>query len=198
MAGRDSYHATRPEAWAVRSRVESAAFGRRAEDKLRSTAGAPAMSTPIAVGAQAPDFQLPAQSGEAVSLKQLLEKGPVVVYFYPKDETPGCTAEACAFRDSFDVFQKAGASVVGISDDSVESHQKFATHHGLPFLLLSDVGGAVRKAYGVPRAALGLIPGRMTFVVDRQGVVRHSFNALLAATKHVKEAVGVVEKLAQA
>lgn len=156
------------------------------------------MSEPIAVGAPAPDFQLPSQNGEAVTLKQLLQKGPVVVYFYPKDETPGCTAEACAFRDNFDVFQKAGASVVGISDDSVESHQRFATHHGLPFLLLSDQGGSVRKAYGVPRAALGLLPGRMTFVVDRQGVVRHTFNALLNAKKHVDEAVGVVEKLARA
>jgi peroxiredoxin Q/BCP len=161
--------------------------------RLRQNAG---MTQPVAVGTRAPEFSLPSQKGETVSLSSLLGKGPVVVYFYPKDETPGCTAEACAFRDSYDAFQKAGASVVGISGDSVESHRGFASHHGLPFLLLSDQGDQVRKQFGVPRAALGFLPGRMTFVLDREGVVRHSFNSLLAATKHVNEAVEVVKQLA--
>jgi len=156
------------------------------------------MAETISKGERAPEFTLPNQSGEDVSLAELRQKGPVVVYFYPKDETPGCTAEACAFRDAFDVFQKAGASVVGISNDSVASHQKFAAHHGLPFLLLSDPDGEVRAKFRVPRAALGLLPGRVTFVVDREGVVQHSFNSLLGATKHVDEAVAVVKKLAQA
>jgi thioredoxin-dependent peroxiredoxin len=156
------------------------------------------MAEAISKGQEAPEFELPNQSGEKVSLSALRQKGPVVVYFYPKDETSGCTAEACAFRDAYDVFQKAGASVVGISSDSVSSHQKFAAHHGLPFVLLSDSDGAVRSRYRVPRAALGLLPGRMTFVVDQAGVVRHTFNSLLGATKHVDEAVAVVKQLAQA
>lgn len=149
----------------------------------------------LKTGDRAPKFELPSQKGEPVSLDALTAKGPVVVYFYPKDETPGCTAEACAFRDNYEVFQKAGASVVGISSDSVASHRGFAEHHGLPFLLLSDQSGEVRKAFGVP-STLGLLPGRMTFVVDREGVIRHAFNSQLFAKKHVDEAIAVVKQLA--
>lgn len=148
-------------------------------------------------GDRAPKFELPSQKGESVSLDALTAKGPVVVYFYPKDETPGCTAEACAFRDNYDVFQKAGAAVVGISSDSVASHQGFAEHHGLPFLLLSDTQGQVRKAFGVPRT-LGLLDGRMTFIVDKDGVIRHTFNSQLFAKKHVDEAIAIVQQLAKA
>ncbi|MBS2030549.1 MAG: peroxiredoxin [Deltaproteobacteria bacterium] len=155
------------------------------------------MSSPLANGARAPEFALPNQDGQSVTLASLLGKGPVVVYFYPKDETPGCTAEACAFRDNYDVFQQAGASVVGISDDTVESHRGFATHHGLPFVLLADTEGKVRNAFGVPRAFLGLAPGRMTFVLDKDGTVRHSFNSSINMKKHVTEAIEVVKKLAQ-
>jgi len=155
------------------------------------------MSDPLANGARAPEFSLANQDGQTVTLQSLLGKGPVVVYFYPKDETAGCTAEACAFRDSYDVFQQAGASVVGVSDDSVESHRGFASHHGLPFLLLSDTGGTLRNAFGVPRALFGMVPGRMTFVLDKDGVVRHSFNSSISFKKHVTEAVEVVKKLAQ-
>jgi thioredoxin-dependent peroxiredoxin len=152
------------------------------------------MATPLKAGERAPHFQLPSHRGEPVSLDSLLAKGPVVVYFYPKDETAGCTAEACAFRDSYDTFQEAGASVVGISSDSVASHRGFAEHHGLPFLLLSDEKGAVRKSFGVP-STLGLLPGRMTFVLDRQGVIQHTFNSQIQATRHVKEALEVVRRL---
>ena len=155
------------------------------------------MATPLKVGDRAPTFELPSQSGDVVKLDALTTRGPVVLYFYPKDETPGCTAEACAFRDNYDVFQKAGASVVGISSDSVTSHKGFAEHHGLPFLLLSDASGQVRKSFGVP-STLGLLPGRMTFVIDQQGVIQHAFNSQLFATKHVREAIEVVQKLAKA
>src|SRR6476619_6589844 len=110
----------------------------------------------IKVGDQAPDFNLPSQSGANVQLKNLLGKGAVVLYFYPKDETPGCTAEACTFRDSYEDFKAAGAEVVGISSDSASSHQAFAQHHRLPFILVSDEGGKVRKQYGVP-STLGLL-----------------------------------------
>src|SRR5690348_6420128 len=103
----------------------------------------------VAVGDQAPEFTMPAQTGEQVSLRELLGRGPVVLYFYPKDETPGCTAEACGFRDSYEAFKEAGAEVVGVSSDSVTSHETFATKHQLPFVLLADAGGELRKRYGV-------------------------------------------------
>jgi peroxiredoxin Q/BCP len=117
----------------------------------------------------------------------------VVLYFYPKDDTPGCTKEACTFRDQYQDFQDAGAAVLGVSSDSSESHRKFAAKHRLPFTLLADRGGQVRKRYGVP-ATLGLLPGRVTFVIDAAGVVRHVFNSQLDATRHVGEALGVLQK----
>jgi peroxiredoxin Q/BCP len=149
------------------------------------------------VGDRAPDFTLPSGSGEPVRLSELFKRKSVVLYFYPKDETAGCTAEACAFRDDYDVFQEAGAEVVGISDDSVESHRSFAAHHRLPFLLLSDRGGAVRKQYGITKW-LGLIGGRVTFVIDRQGIVRHMFDSQTQATRHVTEALATLKRLAAA
>src|SRR3954466_3913150 len=106
-------------------------------------------SVAIRIGDKAPDFTLPNQDGAQVHLAELLGKGPVVVYFYPKDETPGCTAEACAFRDAYEDFKTAGAQVVGISSDSEADHASFATHHRLPFILAADRGAEVRKRYGV-------------------------------------------------
>jgi len=148
----------------------------------------------IGVGDRAPDFTLPSQDGTPVSLHDLLGTQAVVMYFYPKDNTSGCTAEACAFRDSYEVFKEAGATVVGISSDSVESHAGFASKNRLPFILLSDAGGAVRKAYGVPRA-LAVLPGRVTYVIDKGGVVRHMFSDMLGATKHVGEALQALRAL---
>jgi peroxiredoxin Q/BCP len=142
----------------------------------------------VNVGDRAPDFTLPAQDGRSVTLGDFLGKKAVVLYFYPMDETPGCTAEACAFRDSYEVFAEAGAEVIGVSSDSADSHKQFAAHHRLPFILLSDTGGKVRKRYGVSRW-LGLIPGRVTFVIDRAGIVRHVFASQFEATRHVAEAM---------
>src|ERR1051326_5743217 len=119
------------------------------------------MARGIQVGDTAPDFTLPSQSGEQVRLADRRGQRVVVLYFYPKDETRGCTAEACAFRDSHEGFTDAGAEVIGVSSDSVSRHASFAEHHKLPFTLLSDEGGEVRKAYGVP-SVLGLLPGRVT------------------------------------
>src|SRR5579859_3661123 len=119
---------------------------------------------PLRVGDAAPDFTLPSATGTSVSLRSLLGRKPVVLFFYPKDDTAGCTIEACGFRDRFDAFAQAGAEVVGVSSDSVGSHERFAAKHQLPMILLSDAHGSVRKLYEV-RATLGILPGRATFVI---------------------------------
>ena len=146
----------------------------------------------IEPGQRAPDFSLPDANGKQVRLADFAGK-PVVLYFYPKDDTPGCTKEACSFRDQYQDFQDAGAVVIGVSSDSSESHRKFAAKHRLPFTLLSDRGGELRKRFGVP-ATLGLLPGRVTFVIDAGGVVRHVFNSQLDATRHVAEALGTLRR----
>ncbi len=148
----------------------------------------------IGVGDKAPDFQLSDQAGRKVSLADFRGQKAVVLYFYPKDETPGCTKEACSFRDSYEDFTKAGAEVIGVSGDSVDKHKSFAEHHRLPFTLLADDGNKLRKAYGVP-ATLWILPGRVTYVIDKQGVVRHVFDSQLQATKHIDEALAVVRTL---
>ena len=152
------------------------------------------MASGIQVGDKAPDFTLPSQAGEPVRLSDRLGERTVVLYFYPRDETPGCTREACAFRDSYEVFAEAGAEVIGVSSDSVDRHAAFAGHHGLPFTLLSDESGQVRKSYGVP-STLGLLPGRVTYVIDRAGTVRHVFSSQLSIGRHVSDALDVVRKL---
>lgn len=142
------------------------------------------------VGQPAPDFALPDQDGSVVSLSEL-RGGWLVVYFYPADDTPGCTAESCSFRDSHEDFVDAGARVVGISGDSVASHRAFADKHQLPFTLLADESGEVRKAWGVGKT-LGLLPGRVTYVIDPEGVVRHKFSSQFKPKKHIDEALGVI------
>ena len=148
----------------------------------------------IRVGDEAPDFVLPDRTGKMVRLSEFRGHKAVVLYFYPKDDTPGCTKESCAFRDGYQDFQDAGAEDIGVSSDSAESHGKFAAKHRLPFTLLADQGGQVRKRYGVP-ATLGLLPGRVTFVIDRSGVVRHVFNSQFQATQHVSEALEALRRL---
>jgi thioredoxin-dependent peroxiredoxin len=148
----------------------------------------------IQVGDQAPDVTLSSQTGETVSLKNWIGQKCVVLYFYPKDDTPGCTKESCGFRDSYQAFQEAGAEVIGISGDNVASHQKFAERYQLPFTLLSDVGNQARKAFGVP-SALGLLPGRVTYVIDKAGVVRHIFNSMMNFQAHIDESLKVVKEL---
>jgi thioredoxin-dependent peroxiredoxin len=123
-----------------------------------------------------------------VSLKDFLGRKSVVLFFYPKDDSPGCTREVCAFRDYFEEFGKLDAEVIGISSDSVESHKRFAVEHDLSFTLLSDEGGNIRRLYGVPKT-FGLFPGRVTYVIDREGVVRHVFASQLSVKKHVQEAL---------
>jgi len=155
------------------------------------------MARGIQVGDKAPDFTLPSQSGEQVRLKDRLGDRVVVLYFYPKDNTSGCTAEACAFRDSHETFTDAGAEVIGVSSDSSDKHAAFAGRHNLPFTLLSDRGGRVRKsygAYGLP-SVLGVIPGRVTYVIDHTGTVRLVFSSMTNIDQHVNDALEVVRKL---
>ena len=149
----------------------------------------------IGVGATAPDFTKTTQNGDTISLSQFRGEKAVVLYFYPKDETAGCTAQACSFRDNFEDFVEAGAVVIGVSQDSDGSHGRFAEHHRLPFLLVSDRDQALQNAYGVQRA-MGLFPGRVTYVIDRDGKVQHVFNSLINVKKHVREALEVVKRLA--
>ena len=123
-----------------------------------------------------------------------LQGRPLVLFFYPKDDTPGCTAEACAFRDSFDDLRALGAEVWGVSGDDAASHRRFAERHRLPFPLLVDQGNALRQAFGVP-SVLGLLPGRVTYVIDGQGTVRHVFNNLLDGPAHRREALDALRRL---
>ena len=146
------------------------------------------------VGQPAPDFTLPDQSGKPVQLSDYHGVKNVVLYFYPKDFTGGCTAEACAFRDSYEVFKDAGAEVIGVSMDSVESHQRFAASHRLPFVLLADPDGSVTKLYHA-NGPLGLWRKRITFVIDKAGVIRHTFESQLNMTKHIDEALAVLKTL---
>jgi peroxiredoxin Q/BCP len=148
----------------------------------------------VNVGDKAPDFTLPSQMGDNVTLSEYFGKKNVVLYFYPKDETRGCTREACEFRDRYDVFTGLGAEVLGVSSDTLESHKSFATHYGLPFLLLSDEKGEVRTLYGVP-SSMGILPGRVTYIIDKKGVVRHIFNSQLQPEKHIEEALKILKEL---
>ncbi len=148
----------------------------------------------VKVGDKAPDFTLPSQMGDNVTLSEFFGKKNVVLYFYPKDETLGCTREACTFRDSYEELTRLGAEVLGVSGQSVASHKSFAAHYGLPFILLSDVGNKVRELYGVP-SSMGLIPGRVTYIIDKKGVVRHIFSSQTQAERHVEEAKATLKEL---
>ncbi len=151
------------------------------------------MATLLAVGAQLPDVTLRDQAGP-VRLRELVRPGGLVVYFYPRDDTPGCTAESCHFRDAYEDFVTAGADVVGISADSPESHQQFKAKHRLPFRLLTDDDNVARAAFGVG-STLGLIPGRVTFVLDGAGLCRYRFESQLRVHAHVERALAEIRKL---
>lgn len=151
----------------------------------------------VHVGDRAPDFTLPSQMGDTVTLSEYFGKKNIVLYFYPKDESPGCTREACKFRDSYEQLTNLGAEVLGVSAQSVESHKSFATHYGLPFLLLSDTDNKVRRLYGVP-STLNILPGRVTYVIDKNGVVRHVFSSQTQAERHVEEAARALREIEKA
>ncbi len=146
----------------------------------------------VRVGDVAPDFKLPSNARGDVTLSDFKGKKSVVLYFYPKDETSGCTKEACAFRDTYKEFEEQGAEVLGVSSDTVDSHKKFAARHSLSFPLLSDPDGNVRKAYGVP-STLGFMPGRVTYVIDKQGIVRSIFNSQIHPEQHITQALKALQ-----
>ena len=129
-----------------------------------------------------------------MSLGDFIGNKPVVLFFYPKDDTPGCTKEACAFRERYEDIRELNAEVIGISSDSVESHRSFAAKHELPFTLLSDEGAKVRKLYGAS-STFGLIPGRVTYVLDEEGVIRHIFSSQLGVVEHVEEALEALHSM---
>lgn len=149
----------------------------------------------IEVGSKVPIFELKDQNGELFKLEAVLGKKNLVIYFYPKDDSPGCTKEACSFRDQFKVFADADAIIIGISAQSVESHLKFAKKHRLNYTLLSDIGNRVRKLFGVPTNFFGLIPGRVTYVVNKKGEIMYLFNSQTQAEKHVNEALRILQKI---
>jgi peroxiredoxin Q/BCP len=149
----------------------------------------------IKVGSGVPEFTLPDQHGNLFNINSVLGKKNLVIYFYPKDDSPGCTAQACSFRDHFEVFEEAGAVVIGISAQSVESHNEFAVKHRLNYLLLSDEGNKVRKLFGVPSTLFGLLPGRVTYIVDKKGIVVYTFDSQMQVEKHVDEAMRVLKEL---
>ena len=148
----------------------------------------------VKVGDRAPEFRLPSATGNFVSLSDFIDKKNFVLYFYPKDDSPGCTKEACSFRDSYSAFKQLDAEVIGISSDSQSSHEKFASNEQLPFPLLSDPDGLVRRAYGV-KPSLGLIPGRTTFVIDKQGIIRYIYSSQIRPDRHVGEALTALRSL---
>ena len=148
----------------------------------------------IKVGDKAPDFTLPSQTGENITLSKFFGKKNIVLYFYPKDESRGCTREACTFRDNYEVFKDLGAEVIGISSQDVESHRSFSSHYNLPFILVSDKDSKVRELYGVP-STMGVLPGRVTYIIDKEGIIRHIFSSQFQPEKHIKEAIDVLKKL---
>lgn len=144
------------------------------------------------VGEKLKAFSLQNENDETVNVADYIGK-PMVIYFYPKDDTPGCTKEACAFRDSFAEFTDAGVTVFGISADSPKSHLKFKEKYRLPFSLLSDRGNKIRKAWKVPTGLFGLLPGRVTYIFDKEGVVKHIFNSQMRAEQHVTESLEIIK-----
>ncbi|MDR9398606.1 peroxiredoxin [Salibacter sp.] len=145
-------------------------------------------------GDKLPEFSLLDQNRNEFNSKSLLGKKSVI-YFYPKDETKGCTAQACSFRDAFEDFKNADANVVGISSDSPESHEKFAKRYDLPFTLLSDEEKEVRKLFEVPTNLLGFIPGRVTYIFDEKGILKKIYNSQMKPESHVNEAMKVLEEM---
>ena len=152
------------------------------------------MTTNYGEGDDFPEFEMETPDGGTVTKADLSGK-KAVIFFYPKDNTPGCTLEACSFRDSHTELLELGALVWGVSGDDTISHRRFASRHNLPFPLLSDPGNTLRRRFGVPRS-MGLFPGRVTYVIDGDGIIRHRFDNLLDGPAHVREAHRILSSLA--
>jgi peroxiredoxin Q/BCP len=148
----------------------------------------------LKIGDKIPNFTAKDANGTDFDSQSIVGQKPLVIYFYPKDNTPGCTTQACSFRDQYEDFKDLGAEVIGISSDTVASHLKFSKQFKLPFILLSDFDKKIRKAFGVPTGMFGLLPGRVTYVTDKNGVIKMIFDSMLAA-KHIPKALQAIKKL---
>jgi len=147
------------------------------------------------IGDFCPYFELPDQYGNLFSSSDWIGKKKLVIFFYPKDETPGCTKEACSFRDRHEEFLKYDCQVIGISSDSIESHKQFATRHNFNYILLADTNKEVRRLFSVPASLFGLIPGRVTYIIDLEGKIRGIHNSQLNPVSHIEEALELVKQL---
>ncbi len=143
----------------------------------------------LEVGDAIPKFELKDSNSKLVSIDTIIGSKNIVIYFYPKNETKVCTAQACSFRDNYEEFQDLECEVIGISSDNEESHKNFAKNHNLPFILLSDSANKVRKEFGVPKDMMGLAPGRYTYVVNKEGKIIYIFNSALNAKIHIKKSI---------
>jgi peroxiredoxin Q/BCP len=152
-------------------------------------------SKTLSVGDLCPSFSLLDQHGQVTNSADLIGTQLLVIYFYPKDDTPACTKEACSFRDSHAEFSDLGCKVIGISSDNVSAHLKFADKHRLNFTLLADVKGEVRKSFGVPRALFGILPGRVTYIIDLKGTVQGIFNSMTDPMGHIAHALETIKSL---
>ncbi|MDT7901380.1 MAG: peroxiredoxin [Acidianus sp.] len=146
----------------------------------------------VRIGDKAPLFEAISDDGDKIALSDFIGKHNIVLYFYPKDDTPGCTREACAFRDNWDLLKDYDVVVIGVSSDSVESHKRFKEKYKLPFILISDPDGKIRELYG---AKGFILPGRVTFVIDKNGIVRHIYKSQFNPANHVNEALKALEKI---
>ena len=148
----------------------------------------------LQVGDKIPNFAAIDTNGDLFDSNEVIGKKPVVVYFYPKDNTRVCTEQACSFRDQYEDFKTLGAEVIGISSDSLKSHVEFASKHNLPFILLSDFDKKIRKAFGVPNDYLGLIPGRATYVADKNGIIQLIFDST-SGKIHIEKALEILKRM---
>jgi peroxiredoxin Q/BCP len=151
----------------------------------------------LQIGDKLPGFKGKDTDGNDFDSQDIIGKKPLIIYFYPKDNTPGCTAQACSFRDQYEDFTDLGAEVIGISSDSVASHQKFSKQYKLPFILLSDTDKKIRNLFGVSSIMFGLLPRRVTYVADKNGIIKLVFNSMMA-TKHISKALETIRGISAA
>lgn len=149
----------------------------------------------LEIGDKCPLFEVKQSDGSVFRIADYIGKKYLVIYFYPKDFTPGCTKEACSFRDNYEVFQTLNCEVIGISSDSDSSHDKFAEKHKLPYILLADKTKKIQKAFGVPKSLFGLLPGRVTYIIGKEGIIKGMYNSQTDPVGHIKKAIELVTEL---
>ncbi len=147
----------------------------------------------LQVGDKVPNFSAIDTNGNLFESNTIVGQKALVIYFYPKDDTLVCTEQACSFRDQYEDFKTLDAEVIGVSSDSVKSHQKFASRYQLPFVLLSDSDKKLRKLFGVPNDLLGFLPGRVTYVIDMNGIIQLVFNSM-SGKIHIKKALEILQR----